>query len=88
MTTTLIDHLLEGRHRFPNQVIIDCLALARMDPSPDERFTWEVLAAILGVNEQPRVSNKLHKLKRVGLLDFESGDRGDPGYRITRVGPS
>lgn len=88
MTTTLIDHLLEGRHRFPNQVIIDCLALARMEPSPNERFTWEVLAAILGVNDQPSVSNKLHKLKRVGLLEYQRGHRGDPGYRIKRVGPA
>ncbi len=84
----LIDYLLDGRHRFPNQTIIDCLALARLEPSPDERFTWEVLAAILGTSQQPALSNKLHNLKRAGLLDFESGDRGDPGYRILRVGPS
>ena len=86
--TDLLNHLLDGRHRLPNQTIIDCLALARLQPSPDERFTWQVLAAVLCTTQQPALSHKLHNLKRAGLLDFESGDRGDPGYSILRVGPS
>jgi hypothetical protein len=86
--TDLIDHLLAQRHRIPNQVIIDCLALARLQPSPEQRFSVAKLQAALDAGSQSSMSQRLGKVKRYGLLDYERGYRGDPGYRITRVGPA
>lgn len=84
----LIDHLLAERHRIPNQVIIDCLTLARLEPSPEQRFPIARMLEVLDAGTQPSMSLRLTKLKRHGLLDYERGYRGDPGYRITRVGPA
>lgn len=86
--TDLIDHLLEGRHRFQNQAIIDCLALARLEPSPRERQSVASLLLLLDVANRSNLSHKLHNLKRHGLIAYEPGCTGDTGYRITRVGPA
>jgi hypothetical protein len=84
----LIDHLLNQRHRIPNQVIIDCLVLARLQPTPDQRVSVAKLQSALDAGNQSSLSQRLGKVKRYGLLDYERGYRGDPGYLITRVGPA
>jgi hypothetical protein len=86
--TDLIDHLLAERHRIPNQVIIDCLVLARLQPMQDRKLLVTELQAALDAGSQSSLSQRLGKVKRYGLLDYERGYVGDPGYRITRVGPA
>ena len=86
--TDLIDYLLAERHRIPNQVIIDCLTLARHPHIPGQRISMASLLMVLDAGTQPSLSQRLIKLKRYGLLDYERGYRGGPGYLITRVGPA
>lgn len=86
--TDLIDHLLAERHRIPNQVIIDCLVLARLQPTPRQRVSVTSLMMVLDAGSQSSLSQRLGKVKRYGLLDYERGYVGDPGYRILRVGPA
>ena len=86
--TDLIDHLLAERRRIPNQVIIDCLVLARLQPTPEQRFSVAMLQAALNAGTQSSLSQRLGKVKRYGLIDYERGYCGNPGYRITRVGPA
>jgi hypothetical protein len=86
--TDLIDHLLAERHRLPNAVIIDCLVLAQMQPSPKHRLSVESLLLVMGLSCQASLSTRMGKLKRYGLIDYKAGSRADPGYLITRVGPA
>lgn len=84
----LLPYLLDNRHRLPNQVIIDCLALAQLDQGPRQRVGRRVLQAHLQVGSQSHLSLRLKALRSAGLLDYERGVRGDPGYLIRRLGPT
>lgn len=86
--TELIDHLLAERHRIQNQTIIDCLALARLAPSPEHRISATQLMEALNATSQQCLTNRLARLRRYELLDYKSGHNGAPGYLITRVGPA
>lgn len=86
--TDLIDHLLAERHRIPNAVIIDCLVLAQLAPSPEQRVSVASLLLVMGLSCQASLSTRMGKLKRYGLLDYKAGTRAEPGYLITRVGPA
>jgi hypothetical protein len=86
--TTLIDHLLAERHRIPNAVIIDCLVLAQLAPSPDRRVPVASLLLTMGFCHRTALSARMGKLSRYGLIEYESGTNAEPGYLITRVGPA
>lgn len=86
--TDLLTYLLQERHRIPNQVIIDCLALARLKPSPSRRIPQAEMQETLGTCNQSHLSHRLTRLKKAGLIDYEAGWRGEPGYCIFRVGPA
>ena len=83
----LVTYLLANRHRIPNRAIINCLALARMNPSPTDRVMVEELMMMFQHSGRGGISNLMLELKRCGLVDFESGVCGTPGYLIFRVGP-
>jgi hypothetical protein len=83
----LISYLLDNRYRIPNRAIINCLALARLNPSRTERVSVEELMIVFQHSCRGGVSGIMLELQRCGLVDFESGVRGTPGYLIWRVGP-
>jgi len=83
----LVAHLLAHRQRIPNRAIIACLALAQLAPKPTERFTAERLMDALEISNQPYLSKLLGELHRFDLVEYESGDRAEPGYLFFRVGP-
>ena len=83
----LVAHLLAHRQRIPNRAIIACLALAQLAPKPTKRFTAERLMEVLEISNQPYLSHLLRELQRYDLVEYESGDRAEPGYLFFRVGP-
>ena len=85
--TALVTYLLDNRYRIPNRAIINCLALARLNPSPHRRVTVEELIPVFQHSGRGGVSGLMQELQRCGLIDFEPGVRGTPGYLIWRVGP-
>jgi hypothetical protein len=85
--TALVTYLLANRHRIPNKTIINCLALARLNPTPVRRVTVEELITLFQHSKRGGISGLMLELKRCGLVDFESGVCGTPGYLIFRVGP-
>ena len=92
MKADLLDHLLARREQLTNQVIVDCLALARLHAElrPWQRVPSRVMAERLGVSPgcPSYVSKRLMNVVRAGLLHYEAGDKGNPGYAIHRVGPA
>ena len=85
--TDLVAYLVQERHRIPNQVIIDCLVLAQQKPSPKRRIPHAEMQKLFGTCDRSALSQRLSRLKRAGLIDYEAGWRGEPGYCIFRVGP-
>jgi hypothetical protein len=83
----LVTHLLANRHRIPSRAFINCLALARAKPNPKYRVTAEILMKLFHHNTRGGISALMLELRRCGLIEFEPGVRGEPGYLITRVGP-
>lgn len=86
-TSDLVAYLLDNRHRLPDRAILNCLALARMKPPPGRRILAEELMGVLGHSQRNGISGLLLELKRCGLVEFEPGWKGTPGYLIQRVGP-
>jgi hypothetical protein len=85
--TDLITHLLANRHRIPSRAFINCLALARAKPNPNYRVTAEILMELFHHSTPSGISVLMSELRLFGLIEFERGVRGEPGYLITRVGP-
>ncbi len=85
--TELVAHLLANRHRIPNRAIIHCLALARLAPKPTQRISAERLMEELQISHQAYLSKELTQLRRHDLVEYEAGDRFEPGYLFFRVGP-
>ena len=85
--TDLITHLLANRHRISSRAFINCLALARAKPNPKYRVTAEILMGLFHHSSRGGISVLMLELRRCGLIEFEPGVRGEPGYLITRVGP-
>jgi hypothetical protein len=83
----LVSYLLANRHRITNRSIINCLALAQLNPTPHRRVTAKELIPIFQNNTQGGIRFLMNELRHFGLVDFESGRRGTPGYLIWRVGP-
>jgi hypothetical protein len=83
----LVSYLLYNRYRIPNRAIINCLALARLKPTPRRRVSVEELKILFQHSGRGGISGLMLELQRCGLVDFESGVRGTPGYLIWRVGP-
>jgi hypothetical protein len=83
----LVTHLLANRHRIPSRTFINCLALARAKPNPKYRVTAEILMELFHHSSRSGISVLMSELRRCGLVEFQPGVRGEPGYLITRVGP-
>lgn len=83
----LIQHLLDNRYRLTDQVIVDCLVLATASIPADRRIQPAVLQEILACGSSCHVSLRIGKLKARGLIDYQAGVPGRPGYLIRRVGP-
>jgi DNA-binding IscR family transcriptional regulator len=83
----LVAHLLAHRQRIPNRTIIACLALAQLAPKPTERVSAERLMEALEISNQPYLSKLLGEMLRFDLVEYERGDRAEPGYLFFRVGP-
>ena len=85
--TALVTYLLDNRYRIPNRAIINCLALARLNPTPVRRVSVEELIPLFQHSKRGGISGLMLELKRCDLVKFEPGVRGAPGYTIWRVGP-
>ncbi len=85
--TDLVTHLLANRHKIPSRAILNCLALARAKPNPNYRVTAEILMELFHHSSPSGISVLMSELRRCGLIEFQPGVRGEPGYLITRVGP-
>ncbi len=85
--TDLVTHLLANRHRISSRAILNCLALARPKPNPKYRVTAEILMGLFHHSSRGRIRVLMLELQRCGLVEFQAGVRGKPGYLITRVGP-
>jgi len=83
----LVAHLLAHRQRIPNRAIIACLTLAQLAPKPTERVSAERLMEALEISNQPYLSKLLGEMLRFDLVEYERGDRAEPGYLFFRVGP-
>jgi hypothetical protein len=86
-TQLLLDHLLDRIHTLQNSVVIDCLLLARLDPSPNQTITWQELAKLWGVGSRMVVCKKVRYLREAGLIDCHKGAPYHPGYQFSRIGP-
>ena len=87
----LVRHLLQHRFRYGNTVILDCLALADLVSQGEEWQQYQVteLCELLGVATScpSYLSYRLRQVMRAGLLEYQAGVSGDPGYLFLRVGP-
>lgn len=83
----LLQRLLDNRYRLTDSVIVDCLVLATSDIPSDRQVQAAVLQQILCCGCPAHLSARLGKLKARGLIDYERGVPGRPGYLIRRVGP-
>lgn len=83
----LVAYLLDNQHRLSNSAIIDTLNIARLQPSQFNRITAEVLVRQLQCGTANGMCMKLSRLKALDLIDYERGDRWEPGYAFFRVGP-
>jgi len=87
--TTLLQYLLANRHTLSGDTIADCLDLAIIaEQHRGRRVGWELLARRWGCINQPYLSKRMRRLVNAGLIDYEAGVTGDPGYLIHRVGPA
>ncbi len=86
--TPLVHHLLSRRHQLPQRAIISCLALAQLNPQPTRRVPTAELMQVLDVLRHSHLSKLLRELRKVDLVDYESGTIDDPGYLFWRVGPA
>jgi hypothetical protein len=83
----LVAYLLANRQRIPNRTIIAFLVLAQLAPKPTERISAERLIEALEISNHSYLSKLLGEMLRFDLVDYEAGDRAEPGYRFFRVGP-
>jgi len=83
----LVAYLLDNQHRLSNSAIIDTLNIARLHPDPFTKITSDILVRQLQCATANGMSMKLSQLKKFDLIDYERGDRHDPGYVFFRVGP-
>ncbi len=83
----LVSYLLATRHQIPDKIFIACLALAKLNPKPTQRFTSESLVDVLQVNSASYVRVILNDMRRRGLVHYDKGSCVNPGYLFYRVGP-
>jgi hypothetical protein len=87
--TALLQHLLANRYKLSDGAIADCLDLAIIaQQHRGQRLPWELLARRWGCMNQPYLSKRMRRLANAGLLDYDCGVSGEPGYLIHRVGPA
>lgn len=82
-----IGYLVANRHRIPNRVVIDAMALFHADLDLTRRYHWTELAVVLDPSNQPHLSKKLGLLKQAGLIEYDAGNVAEPGYLFRRIGP-
>ncbi len=65
----LISYLLDNRYRIPNRAIINCLALARLKPTPRRRVSVEQLMILFQHSSRGGISDLMLELQRVGPVE-------------------
>ena len=86
--SSLLEYLLANRHKLSDGAIVDCLDLALVvSEANGERVPRETLARRWGCMNQPYLSQRMRRLAKAGLVDYEAGVCGDPGYLFLRFGP-
>lgn len=84
----LVAYLLARRHVLQDVVTVDCLALAQLLlGQPPRKVQSREVAETLGSMTHGCLANRLRRLRRAGLVEYQSGTFGDPGYQFLRIGP-
>lgn len=84
----LMCYLMENRWRHSDSMTVDCIALARaILDCPLQRIQNQELMNVLDVVGRTGVSQKLWRMRRAGLLNYEKGTPMYPGYQFLRIGP-
>jgi len=84
----LVEYLLDNRYRLTGDTIADCLDLFRLlGGRPGRRVRAEVLMEHWHCSRM-NVVKKMQRLERAGLIDYEAGNRSEPGYLFFRIGPA
>lgn len=85
---SMVDHILTNRHRIPNRTALAFLAIARLNPAPTHRITWQQMSRTFGGLCRTGVTKQLQLMRRCGLIAYTAGTNDDPGYFINRIGPN
>lgn len=85
----LLPYLLANRHRLTGDTIADCLDLALMlnESPPGRPILWQTLADRWSCRSAPHVTQRLRRLRKADLVDYEPGCPYHPGYQFHRIGP-
>lgn len=84
----VVAHLLRRRHALKDVAAIDCLALAQvLLGQPPRKVPCRELMEVMGSSSQNCLGNRLRRLRRAGLVEYQAGTFGDPGYQFLRIGP-
>lgn len=84
----LVAYLLDRRHLLQDVVAVDCLALAQvLFGQPPRKVPCREVARAMGSMTHGCMANRLRRLRKAGLVDYEAGTFGDPGYQFLRIGP-
>lgn len=83
----VIGYLVANRHRIPNSVVINALALFHADLDLTRRYHWTELAPILHASSHSQLRNKIGFLRKARLIEYEAGNVAEPGYLFRRIGP-
>jgi hypothetical protein len=84
----LVAYLLDRRHLLQDVVAVDCLALGQVVfGQPQRKVPSREVARAMGSMTHGCMANRLRRLRKAGLVDYEAGTFGDPGYQFLRIGP-
>lgn len=82
-----IGYLVANRHRIPNRVVIDAMALFHADLDLTKRYHSTELASILHASSDSHLRMKIGFLRKAGLIEYDAGNVAEPGYLFRRIGP-
>lgn len=84
----VVSHLLQQRHRLKDVAAVDCLALAQLLlEQPPRKVPSEELRIVFNSSSQNCLANRLRRLRRAGLVEYQHGGGEHPGYQFLRIGP-
>lgn len=82
-----IGYLVANRHRIPNRVVIDALALFHADLDLTRRYGSAELAQVLHASSLSHLRIKIGLLRKARLIEYDAGNVAEPGYLFRRIGP-